>query len=56
MKNKTINNKVFLADGLGLAGVGVVHLASVNMGMGISLLAVGMSWLIIGFTKTINKI
>lgn len=51
MKNKKTNNKVFLPIGVSFMGVGAIFMTSINPGVGLALIGVGIMFIIIGVSK-----
>ena len=52
MKNKDkVNYDVFWILGISFIGAGITFLAAVNRGIGASLIALGVTWMIIGLSK-----
>ena len=54
-KKQKINYNAFLPIGIVFMGAGVVFMTSVNFGVGIGLLVLGLAYIIISLTKRKKK-
>ena len=54
-KKKEINYDVFIPIGITFMGAGVVFISSINSGVGIGLLVLGIVYMIIGLTRRKKK-
>lgn len=51
MKKRKTNYKTFLPVGVAFAAIGAVFMTSINPGVGLALIGVGIMFIIIGITK-----